>query len=70
MAASSNAEDWKLWPPPVEKHVIDVLVEEEAKGNMPSGQLKKGFGQLPKMSSINEQEKPIAKINYARNIKG
>ena len=43
MAASSNAEDWKLWPPPVEKHVIDVLVEEEAKGNMPSGQFKKGL---------------------------
>ena len=43
MAASSNAEDWKLWPPPIEKHFIDVLVEEEAKGNMPSGQFKKGL---------------------------
>ena len=43
MAASSNAEDWKLWPPPVEKHFIDILVEEEAKENMPSGQFKKGL---------------------------
>ena len=42
MAASTDAEDWKLWPPLIEKHFIDVLVEEEAKGNMPSGQLKKG----------------------------
>ena len=41
MAASSGVEDWKLWSPPVEKHFIDVLVEEEAKGNMPSGQFKK-----------------------------
>ena len=70
MTASTDAEDWKLWPPLIQKHFKDVLVEEEAKGNMPSGQLKKGFGQLSKMSSINEQEKPIAKINYARNIKG
>ena len=43
MAASSNVEDWKLWPPPVEKHFIDVLVEEEAKENMPSDQFKKGL---------------------------
>ena len=41
MAASTDAEDWKLWPPPIEKHFIDVLVEEEAKGNMPSGEFKK-----------------------------
>ena len=43
MAASSNVEDWKLWPPPFEKHFIGVLVEEEAKENMPSGQFKKGL---------------------------
>ena len=42
MAASTDAEDWKLWPPLIEKQFIDVLVEEEVKGNMPSGQLKKG----------------------------
>ena len=46
MAASSNVEDWKLWPPPFEKHFIDVLVEEEAKGNMPFGQFKKGLGAI------------------------
>ncbi|KAK7821699.1 hypothetical protein CFP56_037475 [Quercus suber] len=37
MTASTDAEDCKLWPPPIEKHFIDVLVEEEAKGNIPSG---------------------------------
>ncbi|KAK7814297.1 hypothetical protein CFP56_003350 [Quercus suber] len=36
MAASSNAENGKLWPPPIEKHFINVLVEEEIKGNMPT----------------------------------
>nr|POE73603.1 hypothetical protein CFP56_26964 [Quercus suber] len=41
MAASSNAENGKLWPPPIEKHFINVLVEEEIKGNMPSRQFKK-----------------------------
>ena len=43
MADPSDAEDFKLWPTPVEKHFIDVLVEEEAKGNMPSGQFKKNL---------------------------
>ena len=43
MADPSDAEDFKLWPTPVEKHVIDVLVEEETKGNMPFGQFKKNL---------------------------
>ena len=38
--ATTNTEDGKLWPLPVEKHFIDVLVEEELKGNMPQGQFK------------------------------
>ena len=42
MAASTDAENWKLWPLPIKKHFIDVLVEEEAKGNMSSGEFKKG----------------------------
>ena len=41
--AASDAEDGKLWPLPVEKHFIDVLVEEEVSGNMPQGQFKEGF---------------------------
>ncbi|KAL0016144.1 hypothetical protein SO802_003213 [Lithocarpus litseifolius] len=41
MVASSDVEDCKLWPPTVEKHFIDVLVKEEAKGNMPFRQFKK-----------------------------
>lgn len=41
--ATSNTEDGKLWPPPMEKHFIDVLVEEEVRENMPQGQFKKGL---------------------------
>ena len=41
--AASDAEDGKLWPLLVEKHFIDVLVEEEVSGNMPQGQFKEGF---------------------------
>ena len=33
--ATTDAEDGKLWPPLVGKHFIDVLVEEELRGNMP-----------------------------------
>nr|POE52987.1 hypothetical protein CFP56_06849 [Quercus suber] len=36
--ASSDAEDRKLWPLPIEKHFIDVLVEEQLKGNMQPAQ--------------------------------
>ena len=41
--ATTDAEDGKLWPPLVEKHFIDVLVEEELRGNMPEGQFKTGL---------------------------
>ena len=40
--ASSETEDRKLWPPLIEKHFIDVLVEE-LKGSMPIGVFKKGL---------------------------
>ena len=43
MADPFNAENFKLWPAPVKKHFIDVLVEEEANGNMPSRQFKKNL---------------------------
>ena len=43
MADPSDAENFKLWSAPVKKHFIDVLVEEEANGNMPSGQFKKNL---------------------------
>ena len=39
---TADAEDRKLWPEAVEKHFIDVLLEEDAKGNMPQGQFKTG----------------------------
>ena len=32
----------KKWPKAVEKHFIDILLEEDAKGNMPQGQFKPG----------------------------
>ena len=35
--ATNDAEDGKLWLLPMEKHFIDVLVEEEFRGNMPKG---------------------------------
>ncbi|KAK7846222.1 l10-interacting myb domain-containing protein [Quercus suber] len=39
---TANAEDRKLWLIAVEKHFIEVLLEEDAKGNMPQGQFKTG----------------------------
>ena len=36
-----DAKD-KKWPEVVEKHFIDILLEEDAKGNMPQGQFKFG----------------------------
>ena len=41
--ATIDAEDGKLWPPLVGKHFIDVLVEEELRGNMPQCQFKTGL---------------------------
>ena len=32
----------KKWPNAVKKHFIDILLEEDAKGNMPQGQFKTG----------------------------
>ena len=32
----------KKWPNAVEKHFIDILLEEDVKGNMPQGQFKPG----------------------------
>ena len=32
----------KKWPNAVKKHFIDILLEEDAKGNMPQGQFKLG----------------------------
>ena len=37
---TADAEDRKLWPEVVEKHFVDVLLEENAKENMPQGQFK------------------------------
>ncbi|KAK9993108.1 hypothetical protein SO802_022811 [Lithocarpus litseifolius] len=61
IAASSNAEDWKLWPPPVEKHFSDVLVKEEAKGNMPGGQFKKGLWTIVQNEFNQQAEKAYCK---------
>ena len=36
-----DAED-KKWSEVVKKHFIDILLEEDAKGNMPQGQFKPG----------------------------
>ena len=34
--------DDKKWPEAVERYFIDILLEEDAKGNMPQGQFKTG----------------------------
>ena len=59
---ASDAEDGILWPPPMEKHFIDVLVEEEVRGNMPQGQYKKGF-----WGSIQHEFKLCANKNDQKN---
>lgn len=59
---ASDAEDGILWPPPVEKHFIDVLVEEEVRGNMPQGQYKKGL-----WGSIQHEFNLCANKNYQKN---
>ena len=41
--ATNDAEDGKLWPPSMEKHSIDVLVDEELRKNMHQGQFKTGL---------------------------
>ncbi|XP_065616809.1 L10-interacting MYB domain-containing protein [Quercus suber] len=42
MADPSAAEDLKLlWPAPVEKQFIDLLLEEKDKGNIPNAKMKK-----------------------------
>ena len=38
---TADAKD-KKWPSTVEKHFVDILLEEDAKGNMPQGQFKTG----------------------------
>ncbi|KAL0003883.1 hypothetical protein SO802_011444 [Lithocarpus litseifolius] len=59
MVDPSDAEDFKLWPPPVEKHFIDVLVENKPKGTCLLGNSRKGF----EMSLTDELKNTIAKSN-------
>ena len=60
--ATSDAEDGKLWPLLVEKHFIDVIVEEEVRGNMPQGQFKKGL-----WGSIQSKFNLHINKNYQKN---
>ncbi|XP_023928643.1 uncharacterized protein At2g29880 [Quercus suber] len=39
---AADAEERKLWPTAVERHFIEVLLEEDAKGNIPQGVFKTG----------------------------
>ena len=55
-----DAED-KKWSKAVEKHFIDILLEEDAKGNMPQGQFKPGTW----TAVMNEFNKRVAK-NYSK----
>ena len=40
--ATAAARDRKMWPDAIERHFIEILLEEDAKGNMPQGQFKTG----------------------------
>ena len=51
----------KKWPKTVEKHFIDILLEEDAKGNMPQGQFKPGTW----IAIMNEFNKHANK-NYSK----
>ena len=55
-----DAKD-KKWPEVVEKHFIDILLEEDAKGNMPQSQFKPGTW----TAFMNEFNKCVAK-NYSK----
>ena len=55
-----DAKD-KKWSKAVEKHFIDTLLEEDAKGNMPQGQFKPGTW----TAVMNEFSKRVAK-NYSK----
>nr|POF12557.1 l10-interacting myb domain-containing protein [Quercus suber] len=39
---AADAEERRLWPIAVERHFIEVLLEEDAKGNIAQGQFKSG----------------------------
>ena len=51
----------KKWPKAVEKHFIDILLEEDAKGNMPQGQFKPGTW-IAVMNEFNKR----ANKNYSK----
>ena len=55
-----DAEDRK-WPEEVKKHFIDILLEEDTKGNMPQGQFKPGTW----TAVMNEFNKRATK-NYSK----
>uniref|UniRef100_A0A7N2N866 Myb/SANT-like domain-containing protein n=1 Tax=Quercus lobata TaxID=97700 RepID=A0A7N2N866_QUELO len=44
IAETSNAADSKVWPEPVEKQFIEILLEAAAKGNICNGIMKKDLG--------------------------
>ena len=58
-----DAKD-KKWPEAVEKHFIDILLEEDAKGNMPQGQFKIGTWTIV----MNEFNKCANKITTSHNL--
>ena len=51
----------KKWPNAVKKHFIDILLEEDAKGNMPQGQFKLGTW-IAVMNEFNKR----ANKNYSK----
>ena len=50
---SQNADD-KMWPPHIEKIFIDIMVDEQLKGNMEHG-IFKALAWLSSTNALNEQ---------------
>ena len=70
MANATNvAEDGKLWPPPVEKHSINVLVKEELRRNMHQDQFKTGLWTSIVREFNLRANKITTKNNLGKNIK-
>ena len=66
MAETSNAADSKLWPAPLVKHFIVILLEEAGKGNVRSGIIKRGHGQ-----AVTEEFNNRTRKHYSlKQIKG
>ena len=69
MAETSNAADSKVWPEPVEKQFIEILLEEVAKGNICNGIMKKDLGPVVTEEYNNRTGKHYSVDQIKENFK-